>query len=244
MRWPRALLDLPGARRRPRSDQAAAAVGGGAEGAGPRRCAGQCPFGLPAPPTARPLSHNAAAARLGRSGRSLSPPTPGARRRALHRHPVRRYPRLHLDLGGQAALRRGVPAQPLFPGDRPGHRGGGRTARQVHRRRRDGAVRADQRARGRLPAGARCGAPHGGRARRPQRGDVGRHRPAVAHRHRPAFRPDHRRRDGLCARHASDGDRRHGEHREPPGNADQGIRRRAGRLTGTAGPRRNRFWRL
>ena len=102
----------------------------------------------------------------------------------------------------------------------------------------------EQRAAGRLPPGARCGAPHGRRARRSQRGNVGRHRPAPAHRHRPAFRPDHRRRDGLCARHASDGDRRHGEHRQPPGDADQGIHRRAGRVTGAAGPRRHRSWRL
>ena len=117
------------------------ASAGGAEGAGAGRRAGQRAARLPAPPAARPLSRDAAAAGVGRPGRGLSPPAAGAWRRALRRHPVRRHPRLHLDLRGQAALRRGVPAQPLFPRHRPGHRGGRRPARQVHRRRRDGDLR-------------------------------------------------------------------------------------------------------
>ena len=91
---------------------------------------------------------------VGGPGRGLSPAAAGAWRRALCRHPVRRHPRLHLDLRGPAALRRGVPAQPLFPRHRPGGAGGRRPARQVHRRRRDGDLRPRPR-RPRSPAARR-----------------------------------------------------------------------------------------
>ena len=122
VRRARPLLDLPRPDRRSGSRPAAAARTGRAEGAGAGRRAGECPAGLPASPAARPLSHHDPAAGIGRTGRGLSPAAAGAWRRALRRHPVRRHPRLHLDLRGQAAVRRRVPAQPLFPRHRPGGR--------------------------------------------------------------------------------------------------------------------------
>ena len=53
-----------------------------------------------------------------------------------------------------------------------------------------------------------------------------RHTGAAAHRHRHPCRPGDRRRHGLWRRHGRDGDRRHGQHRQPAGIGGQGIRRR------------------
>ena len=69
--------------------------------------------------------HSAAAGRR-RAGRGLSAGYRRPMAASASRDPVRRHPRLHRDLGRQAALRRGFPAQPLFPRHRPGDGGGGR----------------------------------------------------------------------------------------------------------------------
>ena len=135
----------------------------------------------------------------------------------------------------RAALRCGVPAQPLFPRMvRP--RGGRRAARQVHRRWRDGDLRPEDRA---APASRRWRGPaHASRwkcSTRPYR----RTRPAAADRDRYARRPGHRRRDGPRARHGEPhGHRRYRQHGEPPGEPDEGTGLRAGRLAGAAEHRR------
>jgi len=119
VRRPRPLLDLPGAHRRTRSRLAAAAFHRRAQGAAARHGAGERAACLPVAPAARPIPGGDAAAASSRTRRGLSPAAAGARRRTLRRHPVRRYSRFHLDLRRQAAVRRRLPAQPLFPGDRP-----------------------------------------------------------------------------------------------------------------------------
>ena len=111
--------------------------------------------GLPASPDRRPDDHPAAAAddpdgrdrvcvRATRSGQ-----------RAGGRDPVRRHPGLHQVLGAPPAVRRGVRDERVFQGDGRGGRGERRPPRQVHRRRRDGAVRRRYRPGPGLSAGAR-----------------------------------------------------------------------------------------
>ena len=63
------------------------------------------------------------------------------RPRADRRGAVLRHAQLHLDRRPAAAVRHRLPAQPLFRDRRRGGRDGRRPARQVHRRRRHGAVR-------------------------------------------------------------------------------------------------------
>ena len=69
--------------------------------------------------------------------RPLGAPWP----RAGGRGAVLRHAQLHRDRRPAPAVRHRVPAQPLFRDRRRGGREGRRPARQVHRRRRDGAVR-------------------------------------------------------------------------------------------------------
>ena len=75
------------------------------------------------------------------SAESVLRPSSALGQRAGDRDPVRRHPGLHQVLGAPPAVRRGVRDERVLQGDGRGGRGERRPPRQVHRRRRDGAVR-------------------------------------------------------------------------------------------------------
>jgi len=114
---------------------------------------------------------------------------------------------LFADIRGFTALSEGrlpydVHTQPLFRSDGTRGRGGGRTCRQVHWRRRHGVIRDRARRPSRLPGRARRCQAHVSAARRIERFFASRTRSAIAYRHRYSLRADDCRRDGLwqCCR--------------------------------------------
>ena len=216
---------------------------GRAARAAPHRRNAQCPPRLPVAAARRGRGDAAAAAFCACRGRA-APGRFRAGQRARDRDPVRRHPRLHRALRGPAPLRRGVRPQPLFRGDGTRGRSGGRARRQVHRRRRHGAVRHRARRPCRLPRGARRRPADVRAARRAQRFAAGRARSAAAHRHRHPLRAGHRRRDGLWQRRRDHRDRRRRQHREPARKPDQELCLRARRLRGDRVARRARPFRV
>ena len=77
-----------------------------------------------------------------------------------------------------------------------------------------------------LPPGARRLGRHHRRPCAAERGTGRRHTGAAEGRHRHPCRTGDRRRHGLWRRDGGDGDRRHGQHRQPAGIGGQGVRRR------------------
>ena len=206
-----------------------------------RRRRAQRPAGLPAPAAARRLSVT-----------PLLPPSAApveaCRRRPQAQGGEREIAILFADIRGftahrrgQAALRRGVPAQPLFRGDRPAR--SRRQAAGVDKFIGDGVMalfgiderRREVGCRQALAAARRMAR----RARRPQRGAAGDLdaplRIGIGIHSGPAIVGEMGYERATAHR-----DRRRREHRQPARDADQGIRRRAGRVRGADRPRRHR----
>ena len=158
------LLDLPrqGHRRRRRP---AACWTAGAGDAVAHPCRTRSPPRLPVEADPRP--HRAAPA-CGRPGAHAADRRQAgdAWPRAGDRGAVLRHQEFYSARRPPPALRHRLPAQPLFRHRRQGSGTVGRTARQVHRRRRHGAVRPRNLNRRRLPPGA-CGVRRHPRRSRP-----------------------------------------------------------------------------